>query len=95
MSELCMILKNHSGCRQEYEENFHFALKTRRRVSTGIFSAKTVTQEHGFEPTISCLPGRRTTNCAMMTRTPKLVFTEWNNKVEIWQNWEEKTKHRL
>ena len=32
-----------------------------------IFSAKNVTH-HGFEPTTSCLPGRRTSNCAMVTK---------------------------
>ena len=29
--------------------------KTRRPLSTGIFSAKNVTHQHGFEPTTSCL----------------------------------------
>ena len=56
----------------------------------GIISAKNVTDQHGFQPTTSCLPGRRTTKCAMVTRISKLVFTKWgnkwNNEVEIWQN---------
>ena len=30
---------------------------TRRPLSTGIFSAKNVTHQPGFEPTTSCLPG--------------------------------------
>ena len=31
-------------------------LVTRRPLSTGVFSAKNVTHQHGFEPTTSCLP---------------------------------------
>ena len=42
--------------------------RTRHPLSTGIFSAKNVTHQSGFEPTTSCLPGRRTTNCAMVTK---------------------------
>ena len=51
-----------------------------------IFSAKNVTHQNGFETRTSCLPDRRTTNCAMVTRISKLLFTKWSNKVEIWQN---------
>ena len=64
---------------------------TRRPLSTGIFSAKNVTYQHGFEPTTSGLPGRRTANCAMVTRISKLVFTKWSNEVENWHNLENKT----
>ena len=41
----------------------HRLIETRRPLSTGKFSAKNVTHQHGSEPTSSCLPGRRTTNC--------------------------------
>ena len=40
---------------------------TRRLLRKGIFSAKNVAHQHGFEPTTSCLPGRRSTNCAKVT----------------------------
>ena len=41
---------------------------TRRPLSTRIFSAiKNLTLQHGFEPIISCLAGRRTNNCATVT----------------------------
>ena len=33
----------------------------------------------------------RSTNCAMLTKKPKLLFTKWSIEVEIWQNLE--TKH--
>ena len=46
--------------------NTHKA-KPRRPLSTGIISAKNVTHQHGFEPTTSCLQGRRTTICATVT----------------------------
>ena len=39
---------------------------TRRPLSTLILSAKNATHQFGFEPTTSCLPGRRTTSCAMV-----------------------------
>ena len=65
-------------------------IKTRRPLSTGVFSAEKLTLQHGFEPTTSRLPGRRTTNCAMVTRISKLIFTKRSNKVEIWQNLEKK-----
>ena len=48
--------------------------------------------QHGFEPTTSCLPGRRTNNCTMVTRIPKLVLAKWSNKVEIWQNLDTEAK---
>ena len=57
--------------------------QTRRPLCTGIFSAKNVTHQHGFEPTKLCLPGRRTTNCVMVKE-----FTKWSNKIKIWQNLE-------
>ena len=45
---------------------FHFMKRRliRRPLSTGTFSAKNVTDQHRFEPTTSCLPGRRTSDCA-------------------------------
>ena len=52
----------------EKECVFSIFYLTRRRLSAGIFSAKNVMHQHGFEPTISCLPGRRTTNFVMVTR---------------------------
>ena len=58
---------------------------TRRPLSTRIFYTKNVTHHHGLEPTTSCLPGRRTTNCVMVAR---ITYTKWSNKVEIWQNLE-------
>ena len=72
-----------------------FHERTRRPLSNEIFSAKNVTHQQRFEPTTSCLPGRRTTNCAMVTRISKLVFTKWSNEVQIWQNLKKKTKQRL
>ena len=38
---------------------------TRRPLSTGIFSARNVTLQPGFEPKTWCLAGTRTINCAM------------------------------
>ena len=58
-----------------YEKVFLFihegkmgASLTGRRLSTGKFSTKNVTHQHGFKPRTSCLPSSRTTNCAMVTR---------------------------
>ena len=53
---------------------------TRRTLSTEIFSAKNVAHQQGFEPTISCLPRRRTINCATVTKMSKLLFTKWSNE---------------
>ena len=47
---------------------YSFHDETKRTLSSGIFSAKNVTHQHGFKPRTSCLPGTRTTNCAMVTR---------------------------
>ena len=63
--------------------------RTRRPLSTGRFSAINITHQQGLEPTTSCLTGRRTTNCAAVTKISELLFTKWSNKwcnkVEIWQ----------
>ena len=46
------------GFFQGYEEPTILTTnQTRRPLSTGIFSAKYVTHQHGFELTTSCLPG--------------------------------------
>ena len=63
-------------------------MKTRHPLVTGIIFAKNVTHQHGFETTTSRPPGRRTTNCAMVTNISTLVFTKWSIKVDIWQSLE-------
>ena len=57
----------------------NYTYKTRRPLCTGrLFSAKNVTIQPEFEPATSCLPGRRTTNCAMLTRIYSLNgVIEW------------------
>ena len=67
-------------------------LITRHPLSTGIFSGKNLTFQHGFEHRISGLPCGRTTNCVTVTRISKLLFTKRSNKVEIWQYWEKITQ---
>ena len=50
-----------------YNEKYDNSFQTKRPLSTGIFSLK-ITHQHGFKPTTSCLPGRRTTNWAKVTK---------------------------
>ena len=49
---------NHASCITRHPLSIYFS----------IFSAKNVTHQHGFERTTSCLPGRLTTNYAMVIR---------------------------
>ena len=44
----------------------HSTEATRHPLNTGVFSAERITHQPGFEPTTSCVPGRHTTNCAML-----------------------------
>ena len=64
--------------------------QTKRALSTAIFSAKTSTLQHGFEPITWCLPGRRTTNWVTVIEIYKLLFPKCSDIVEIWQNLEKK-----
>ena len=60
-------------------------ISTRRPLSTGIVSAKKLTHHHGFEATTPCLPGRRTTNFAMVTRCSKQdCATTWSKRVLLY-----------
>ena len=68
---------------------------TRRPPSNGLFSAQNKTHQLEFEPTTSCLPGRRTTNCTMVMRIYNLVFTRSSNRVEVWQNLQKTRRERL
>ena len=66
--------------------------QTRHPLSTGIFSAKHVTHQHGFEPTTSCLP----TDVPRWLKDSNYYLlkakwsNKWSNKVEFRQNSETK-----